>query len=122
MTQCSCCNETRWSRCSFADCPWEADDRDTTIDTQAAEIKALREEVERLKSDYLVTHGRAGERDRECFRLEAALAGAREALERASYLIDRYRTLYAGKPVRDLGEAESAFETALRALKEIPDA
>lgn len=36
----------------------------------------------------------------------------RAGLERAEYLIDRYRTLHSGKPVRDLDEAEASFRRA----------
>lgn len=37
-------------------------------------LTALRGELEEAKANYLIAHGRAGERDRECFRLEARLA------------------------------------------------
>lgn len=40
---------------------------------------------------------------------EKTVRELREGLERAEYLIDRYRTLHSGKPVRNLEEAEESF-------------
>ena len=42
--------------------------------------------------------------------------GLAEALKASEYLTDRYRACWLGKPVRDLAEAEGAYDSARLAL------